>query len=249
MSVITAVRNGRADIGRTIDSVAAQDYREIEYIVVDGSSTDGTVEYLESRRAAISVLKSEPDRGIYDAFNKGLALASGDVVGYLNAGDVLADAGVLSRIAAPFQDPDIEAVFGDVAIVSDTSSNRVIRLYRSSNFSPGRVRFGFMPAHPTLYLRRNVYQVVGAYDPSFRIAGDYDLVIRAFVKRQTPYRYLREVIVRMPVGGVSNRGIRSKLQITAEMKRACVKNGLGTSTFLLWLRFPVKMLELIRRRY
>jgi glycosyltransferase involved in cell wall biosynthesis len=248
ISVITAVRDGRADIGRTMDSVAAQDYPSIQYIVVDGASTDGTLDYLESRRGEIAALQSGPDSGIYDAFNKGLALASGEIIGYLNAGDVLADPGVLTRIAAPFQDPEIQAVFGDVAIVSDATTSGMVRLYRSSNFSPTRVRFGFMPAHPTLYLRRSVYRAVGGYDPSFRIAGDYELVIRVFVKRQTRYCYLRQTLVRMPVGGVSNRGIRSKLRITSEMKRACAQNGVATSKLLLSLRYPVKMLELIRHR-
>jgi hypothetical protein len=106
-----------------------------------------------------------------------------------------------------------------------------------------------MPAHPTLYIRRSVYEAVGNYDPSYRIAGDFEFVLRALVKRQTCYRYLRQILVRMPVGGISNRGIRSKMRITAEMKRACVKNGIRSSALHLWLRFPVKMLELLRRGY
>ena len=249
VSVITAVRNGLAGVPRTIDSVRSQSYPAIEYVVVDGASTDGTTAYLESRRLDISVLQSKPDTGIYDAFNKGLALATGDVIGFLNAGDILAGPDVLARLMAPFADSGIEAVFGDVAITRDDESDRIVRLYRSSSFSPGRARFGFMPAHPTLYMRRSVYEAVGAYDASYRAAGDYELVIRAFVKRQTSFRYLREILVRMPVGGVSNRGIRSKMQNTAEMKRACMENGVVSSAFHLALRFPVKVLELFRRGY
>jgi glycosyltransferase involved in cell wall biosynthesis len=247
ISVVTAVRNGLTSVPRTIDSVRSQSYPALEYVVVDGASTDGTVEYLQSRRADITVLQSEPDSGIYDAFNKGLALATGDVIGYLNAGDVLADTSVIERLASIFADSSIEAVFGDVAITRDAELKHITRLYRSSIFSPSRARFGFMPAHPTLYMRRSVYEAVGPYDASYRVAGDFELVLRAFVKRQTRYRYLPQTLVRMPVGGVSNRGIRSKLRITVEMKRACVKNDLATSTLYLSLRFPIKMLELFRR--
>jgi glycosyltransferase involved in cell wall biosynthesis len=248
VSVITVVRNARADIQRTIDSVTSQSYPSVEYVVVDGASTDGTTEYLQSRRNDIAVFCSESDRGIYDAFNKGLALASGDIVGYLNAGDVFSDSDVLARIVAPFSHPELGAVFGDVAMIRDSTSNRVVRLYRSGTFNPRSVRYGFMPAHPTLYMRRSVYELSGGYDPSFQIAGDYELIVRTFVKRRTSYRYLRETLVRMPIGGVSNRGLRSKLKITAEMRAACAKNGVRTNSLMLSLRFPVKLLELFWRR-
>jgi glycosyltransferase involved in cell wall biosynthesis len=245
VSIITAVRNGRGVIQRTLDSVVSQNHPGIEHIVVDGASTDGTTEYLESRRSQIAVLHSAPDCGVYDAFNTGLRLATGDIVGYLNAGDVFANRTIAARIAQPFIDDSIEAVFGDVAMTKPTDASHVLRLYSSRLFSPKRARFGFMPAHPTLYLRRSVYELVGGYDSSFKIAGDYELVLRVFVKRHTIFRYLPATLVNMPVGGLSTRGWRSKLKITMEMKRACDKNHVKTNLALLSLRLPVKLLELL----
>jgi glycosyltransferase involved in cell wall biosynthesis len=248
VSVITAVLNGLDAVKRTVDSVLEQTYPNVEYIIVDGASTDGTSEYLQSRQHEFAALRSECDRGAYDAFNKGLSLATGDVVGYLNAGDVFTDRDVLIRIMAPFSDPEIGAVFGDVAMIRDADMNHVVRRYGSNTFRPNRVRFGFMPAHPTLYMRRSVYELSGEYDPTFKIAGDYELVIRAFVKQRTNYRYIPEILVRMPVGGLSTRGWRSKWLITNEMRRACAKNGIHTNLLLLSLRFPVKLIQLLWHR-
>jgi glycosyltransferase involved in cell wall biosynthesis len=248
VSVITAVLNGLDAVKRTIDSMLEQTYPNVEYIVVDGASTDGTREYLQSRQHEFAALRSERDRGAYDAFNKGLSLATGDVIGYLNAGDVFTDRDVLARIMAPFSDPDIGAVFGDVAMVSDADMHHIVRRYGSNTFRPSRVRFGFMPAHPTLYMRRSVYALSGEYDPTFKIAGDYELVIRAFVKRRTKYRYIPEMLVRMPIGGLSTRGWRSKRLITNEMQRACAKNGIQTNLLLLSLRFPVKLIQQLWHR-
>jgi glycosyltransferase involved in cell wall biosynthesis len=248
VSVITAVLNDLDAVKRTIDSVLGQTYPMLEYIVVDGASTDGTREYLESRRHEFAAFRSEPDRGAYDAFNTGLTLVTGDVIGYLNAGDVFADPDVLSRILAPFLNPEIGAVFGDVAMIRDIDATLVVRRYSSSTFRPNRVKFGFMPAHPTLYMRRTVYEESGEYDPSFKIAGDYELVIRTFVKRRTNYRYIPEILVRMPVGGLSTRGWRSKWVITSEMRRACAKNGIRTNLLLLSLRFPVKLIQQLWHR-
>jgi glycosyltransferase involved in cell wall biosynthesis len=248
VSIITAVLNGLDAIKRTVDSVMGQTYPNVEYIVIDGASTDGTIEYLQSRRHDLAGLRSERDRGAYDAFNKGLSLATGDVIGYLNAGDVFANRDVLGRIVAPFNNPEIGAVFGDVAMIRNADAIHLVRRYSSNTFSPRTVRFGFMPAHPTLYMRREVYDLCGEYDASFKIAGDYDLVIRAFVKRRTIYKYIPEILVRMPVGGLSTRGWRSKWLITREMRQACAKNGIHTNLLLLSLRFPVKLAQQIWHR-
>jgi glycosyltransferase involved in cell wall biosynthesis len=248
VTIITAVLNGVDAVKRTVDSVLAQTYSNVEYIVIDGASTDGTIEYLQSRRHDFAELRSEHDRGAYDAFNKGLSLATGDVIGYLNAGDVFANRDVLKRIMEPFSAPAIGAVFGDVAMIRNTDTTDVVRRYSSNTFRPSRVRFGFMPAHPTLYMRRTVYDLCGEYDASFKIAGDYDLVIRTFVKRRTNYKYIPEVLVRMPVGGLSTRGWRSKWLITREMRQACAKNAIPTNLLFLSLRFPVKLTQQIWHR-
>ncbi len=246
VSIITAVRNGAEAIGTTLDSVAAQSHDDIEHVVVDGASTDGTVAVVRERGRRVARLLSEPDRGVYDAFNKGLALATGDVVAFLNAGDSYLDADVVATVAKVFAAQDVDAVFGDVLIVDPHDPGRILRNYRSARFGPGRMAGGFMPAHPTLFLRRELYRRLGGYDASYRIAGDFELCVRAFVHERARYHYLPRALVRMPQGGLSTRGWRSKWIITLEMRRACLQNGVATSLPRLLLRFPVKLLEVLR---
>lgn len=246
VSIVTAVRNGAREIGATLASVEAQDYADIEHVVVDGASTDGTVETVRRDGRRVAKLLSEPDRGVYDAFNKGLALATGDVIGYLNAGDVYDGPGVVSEIVAQFAAPEVEAVFGDVVITEAGQPGRVLRRYRSGGFTPRRLSWGFMPAHPTLFVRRAAYQRCGPYDTTYRIAGDFELCIRLFAEQRVRYACLPQVLVRMPRGGLSNSGWRSKWTITREMHRACRAHGIPTSYAKLFARFPVKALEVLR---
>jgi glycosyltransferase involved in cell wall biosynthesis len=244
ISIITAVFNGEQTIGTTLASIAEQDHPDIEHIVVDGASSDATLAQIRAgdRRGARVV--SEPDHGAYDAFNKGLRLATGEVIGFLNCGDSYISPATVSRIAAGFAGSDAQAVFGDVLIVDQRTPGRVLRRYRSHRFTARAMSYGLMPAHPTLFMRREVYRAVGEYNPSFRIAGDFELCVRAFACRDTPYRYLPEPLVRMPTGGLSNRGWRSKWEITGEMMRACRSNGVSTNWLKLCLRFPLKLAEL-----
>ena len=246
ISIITAVYNGAREIGATLASVEAQDYADIEHVVVDGASTDGTVETVRRDGRRVARLLSEPDRGVYDAFNKGLALATGDVIGYLNAGDVYEARDVITRIAAQFAAPDIEVVFGDVVITDPAQPGEVLRHYRSGTFRPERLGWGFMPAHPSLFVRRETYARCGLHDTSYRIAGDFEMCIRLFAEQRARYAYLPQVLVRMPRGGLSNSGWRSKWTITREMHRACRAHGIPTSYGKLFARFPVKALEVLR---
>ena len=246
VSIITAVRNGARDMPATLASVEEQDHPDIEHIVVDGASTDDTVGVVRRDGRRVARLVSEPDAGVYDAFNKGLQLATGDVIGYLNAGDTYTASDVVRRIAAQFALADVEATFGDVVIVDPANPDKVLRRYRSSSFTPARLAWGFMPAHPTLFIRRDAYERCGRYDPSYRIAGDFELCIRLFAEQKVRYAYLPDVLVRMPRGGLSNSGWRSKWTITQEMRRACREHGLRTSYPQLFARFPVKLLEVLR---
>lgn len=245
VSVITAVRNAESTIAATIRSVAAQSHPGIEHVFVDGASTDGTKAAILSTCGRSAILISERDAGVYDAFNKGLKLATGEVIGYLNAADTYADETVIERIVQRFESSDVDAVFGDVAIVDQHDSARVVRRYRSARFAPGRIGYGFMPAHPTLFLRRSAYERWGGYDASYRIAGDFELVARMFGRGKLAYTYLPEVLAIMPRGGLSTSGWRSKWIITQEMRRACMQNAIRTSYLRLMLRFPVKLTELI----
>ncbi len=245
VSVISAVFNGAATLQETIDSVRNQDFPNIEYIVIDGASTDGTMEVVRGNAEHISQSLSEPDTGVYDAFNKGLRLATGDVVAFLNCGDTYASPSIVSTMMRAMEAADVPAVFADVHIVAPNAPYKVLRHYSSRWFSGSAMRFGLMPAHPSLFLKRAVYEQCGAFDPTYRIAGDFELCIRAFARAKTPYKYVRAVVARMPAGGLSNRGWRSKLEITREMLRACRSNGIATNFALLCLRFPLKAAELL----
>jgi glycosyltransferase involved in cell wall biosynthesis len=180
ISVITAVRNRVATVGEALDSVQSQSWADVEHVVIDGVSTDGTLELLETRRREIAVLVSERDSGIYDALNKGLNLATGDVIGLMHSDDIYADKHVLADIAAAFDDPEIDAVYGDLNYVARNDTSRVIRRWRSGEYSRVRLAEGWMPPHPTLYLRRHVIEHWGGFDETFRIAADYDVILRYF---------------------------------------------------------------------
>jgi GT2 family glycosyltransferase len=174
-----------------------------------------------------------------------LKLATGDVIAFLNSGDTYISTNVVSRMVEMFSSAQVQAAFADVLIVHFQDWNRIIRRYSSKRFSPKSMVYGLMPAHPSLFLRREVYQRVGEYNSRFRIAGDFELCLRVFLGGSTPYRYLNDAIVRMPTGGLSNRGWRSKLTITREMYDACAANGISTSYPKLCLRFPLKFLEMM----
>jgi glycosyltransferase involved in cell wall biosynthesis len=242
VSIITAVRNAARDIGPTLDSVNAQDYPDLEHVIVDGASTDDTMRIVRERGRRVGPTVSERDHGVYDAFNKGLALATGEWLGFLGAGDRYANTAAISRLIEATRGRPVDAVFADLAIFSP-EDGRVIRNYRSASFAPKRIGMGYMPAHPTLLLRRSVYERCGRYDTSYRIAGDFELIARAFGNDGTPYVYLPEVLVEMQDGGLSNRGIRSKWLITREMHRACRANGISSGWLRLLMRLPVKYLS------
>jgi glycosyltransferase involved in cell wall biosynthesis len=246
VSIVTAVRNGAAVIRATLDSVASQDHPQVEHIVVDGASTDDTLGVVRKHGARVAKVCSEPDSGVYHAFNKGLGLASGEIIAFLNAGDTYCSPGVVSRVARVFAQEPVDAVFGDLLIVDPNDGSRVIRRYSSQAFTPDRMARGFMPAHPTLFLRRRAYDACRGYDESYRIAGDFELCLRVFLKQRIRYRYLPENLVRMPSGGLSNRGWRSKWTITREMRRACDENSVPTSLLKLSSRLPRKLMEVFR---
>lgn len=243
ISVITVCFNSAQTIADTLQSVATQTHPEIEHIVVDGSSTDGTLDVIERHEQHVARLISEPDRGIYDAMNKGLALASGDVIGFLNADDVYADNGVLERVSATMARDDLDALFGDVAFFSSNDPQRDVRIYRSVRFRPDRIAWGWMPAHPALFVRREVFQRVGVFRTDYRIAGDFEFVARAFGKNTLRYRHLPEVLVRMRTGGISTAGWRNTLLLNREVLRACRENGIQTNMLKVLSKYPAKLLE------
>jgi glycosyltransferase involved in cell wall biosynthesis len=246
-SIITAVRNAAATIGAALESVERQTYPYIEHIVVDGLSTDGTLDVVHRHSARLAKVVSERDSGIYDAFNKGLRLATGEIVAFLNADDVYAAPDVLQSVHDVFERSQASAVFGDVEFVRPEDPGRVVRHYSSARFSPGRLRYGWMPAHPSLFIKRRLIEQFGGFDASYRIAGDFELVARLFGREHINFEYLPRVFVTMRMGGASTRGIRSTMTINREILRACRQNGIATNRAFLWMRFPAKLLEYLRR--
>ena len=243
VSIVTAVKNGAPVIGETLRSVEAQSYSNIEHVVIDGASTDGTREVVLREGKRVAVMRSAQDRGVYDAFNSGLMAASGDVIGFLNAGDTYEHAQAVAHIAAVFDDPKVDAVFGNLVITDPDQPDHILRHYRADGFKPSDLAMGMMPPHPTLFLRRRVYDTFGGYDPQYVIAGDFDLCLRIFLKGQTAFRHVPETLVRMPAGGLSNRGWRSIVANTREIRAACAANGVSTSLPRLMIRLPLKWLH------
>jgi glycosyltransferase len=234
ISVITAVYNNRDTVAQALDSALAQDHPNVELIVIDGGSTDGTLQVLQGYADRLAVLVSEPDRGIYDALNKGIARASGDVVGFLHSDDLFSDVAVLSRIASAFADPAVDAAYGDLLYVRKDDPSTVVRTWRADAFTPSRLAHGWMPPHPTFYVRRTVYERLGGYDTTYRIAADYDCVLRLLGRGGVRAAYIPEVLVKMRVGGASNRSLRNILQKSREDYRALRVNGVGGMAALAW---------------
>lgn len=227
ITIVTAVFNREATVGQAIRSVAAQDHSDIEHLVVDGASTDGTLAAVEAARHPGMVVVSEPDGGIYDALNKGIARATGDVVGLLHSDDFFAHDRVLPLVARAMAETGAEAAYGDLDYVSASDPARVIRHWRAGAFSPRLLRRGWMPPHPTLFLRREVFDRLGAYDTSYRIAADYEAILRWFGRGGITSAYIPEVLVKMRVGGESNRSLSRILHKSREDLRALRENRIG----------------------
>jgi len=226
-TVITAVYRSAGTVGESIASVARQSYPALEHVIVEGKSDDGSLEAVQRAAHERMVLISEPDAGIYDALNKGISRSTGDVVGFVHSDDYLAHDDVLTRVAKVFTDPAVEAVFGDLEYVSKAKPSRVIRYWRAGEFRHVRLRRGWMPPHPTLYLRRSVYDRYGSFDTSFGIAADYDFILRYLSQTRAHPVYLPEVIYKMRLGGVSNRNLAKIRQKMEEDYRALKRNRIG----------------------
>jgi glycosyltransferase len=227
ISVITAVYNGVDTVGDSLESTLAQDYPQVEVVLVDGASTDGTVELLESYRQRVATFVSEPDKGIYDALNKGIRLCTGDIVGFLHADDVFASVDALSHVAKAFQDPSVDAVYGDLVYVRRDQLGSVVRQWRAGQCTRSRLKRGWMPPHPTFYVRRSVYERLGSFDTDYRIAADYDSIVRFLFVAAIKTAYVPRTLVRMRVGGISNRSLRTIVRKTKEDYSVVRKHGLG----------------------
>ncbi len=245
VSVVTVCLDAAATLGRTLASVAAQTWPAVEHIVIDGGSTDGTLEVLARHGRHVAAVVSEPDRGIYDAMNKGVARATGDVLCFLNADDAYVAPDVLATVATAMADERLDALYGDVDVFLAGAPDRTVRRYRSDRFRPDRLGSGWMPAHPALFMRSRLYRDLGGFRADYRIAGDFEFVARAFRAGPLAHRHVPRVLVRMRHGGVSTAGLRNTVVLNREVLRACRENGIPTGLLRILSRYPAKLLEFV----
>jgi len=248
ISVITATYNSADTVRDTLESVLRQSYKEVEYIVVDGASKDNTMEIVreyEPKFGGRMRWISEPDKGIYDAMNKGIAMATGDVVGLLNSDDFYTSDDILETVAAAFgKREELDAVYGDIHYVKPDKLDEVARYYSSRPFRRGWMRFGFMPAHPSFYCRKSCYERYGNFDTSFRVAADFENLTRLIFVNRIRTQYIPRDFVTMRTGGASSSGFRSHRQIMADHLKGLQKNGVYSNVVMLSMRYIYKIGEI-----
>ena len=248
ITIITVSYNSASHIEDAIKSVADQDYQEIEHIVIDGNSNDGTQQILEKYSNKLAHWESKPDKGIYDAMNKGIKKATGEVIGILNSDDFYFDNQVISKVAVTFSEKDIDAVFGDLIFVDSKNLNRTVRTYSSNNWYPDKFAKGYMPAHPTFFVRRKFYEKHGLFETDYEIAADYEMLIRLLYVHKLNYVYLPIKMVKMRTGGVSSNGIKSNIILNSEIIKACRKHGIKTNALKIYPKYFKKVFELFNHK-
>lgn len=256
VTLITVCWNVAPVIAESLDSVLAQTHADIELIVIDGASTDGTVEILRqytlperSRRAGssdkrgIDILVSEPDKGIYDAMNKGLALATGEIIGFVNAGDLLMTPTVIAEVVNAFERSHADAVYGDIIMVDEQDIYKVHRTWLSGTYHRENFRRGWMPPHVGTFIRKSVYERFGHFNTALRIGADYEILLRFLYKHQVPTVHLREVLVRFRLGGMSNGSVTHILKANREVRRSWGINGLQAPPLLVTRKLWSKVMQ------
>lgn len=246
ISIITICYNSAATIEDTINSVLAQDYPNVEYIIIDGASKDNTIEIVKRHEKRIAKIISEPDNGIYDAMNKGVLAATGHIVGILNSDDVYSDNKVLSDVMALFETENCDAVYADLKYVAREDTSKTIRYWKSGVYKSGDFIKGWMPPHPAFFVKSECYRQFGNYSTELRSAADYELMLRMIHKHGISIRYLPRITTLMRVGGESNVTFKNRLRANREDQKAWEMNGLKPGLFTL-LRKPLsKLIQFIR---
>jgi len=245
ISIITVCYNSASTIEKTIQSVASQRYQNIEYIIVDGNSKDNTIDIIKKHENNITKWISEPDKGLYDAMNKGLALATGDLIGILNSDDTFYSVNVVEEIAEFHENNNIDASVGN--IIQHKEDGKVVRMYSSKFWSPEKLRIGFMPPHPSIFFERKLFSKFGNYDLGFKIGADYELITRFFLKNNISWKYSNITTTAMLVGGLSSSGSSSYKLITKEIQKALKMNQLEFSSFKIKMRFFWKIVGFLKK--
>ncbi len=249
ISIITSTFNSADTVKDTFDSILAQTFKDIEYLVVDGCSTDGTIDIIkeyEQRFQGRMKWISEKDSGVYDAMNKGIGMATGDIIGFLNSDDFYTSNDCLQTIADSFAQNDIDATYGNVHYVDPDDLNQMVRYYSSKRFTPGKMRLGFMPAHPSFYCKRSVYEAYGNFDTSYKIASDFELLLRFIYVHKIKTKYIQKDFVTMRTGGLSTSGLSSHRQIMKDHRKALKANHVSSNFFVLSMRYAYKSYEVLK---
>ncbi|WNJ19274.1 glycosyltransferase family 2 protein [Pontibacter sp. G13] len=247
VSIVTISYNASSSIRTCIESVLNQDYPDIEYIIVDGGSSDDTMEIVQEYADKISHISSESDEGIYDAMNKGMAKATGDIVAQLNADDFYASPDILSQVVEKFQSTGSDIVFGNLVYVPADDLDKVVRYYTADQFKPEDMLRGHMPPHPTFFVKRSLVDICGPYRTDYAICADFEWMVRLFHTHGATYTHLPEVMVKMRKGGVSTQGLKSTLTINKEMLQACRSNGLRTNLPMIYSKYLTKVFQLVKK--
>lgn len=245
VSIITVTYNSAKTLQRTLDSVKEQTYKDIEHILVDGASTDGTLDIIHANEKSIARYVSEPDEGIYDAINKGIKMATGSIIGILNSDDVLSNEFVIEQIVRTMRREKADIVYGDLVYVDREDGDKIVRYWRSNKFKRRQLYFGWMPPHPTMYVRRQVYEDCGLYSTALRISADYDLMLRVFSRDRYKKAYIPQVLIRMAMGGISNRNIKTIWLKSREDYRVLRFNDVGGLFTLLYKNLR-KLVQFLR---
>lgn len=241
ISIITVTLNADQFLQDCLSSVESQTWGEVEHIIVDGGSTDATLSMIGAFESTKIKLLSESDRGIYDALNKGISLARGDIVGVLNADDFFADAEVLEKVAAEFEAGETDIVYGDLWYVHRLAPGHITRRWISGKFNPRSLQFGWMPPHPAFYVRKSVFAVCGNYDLQYHTAADYELMLRFLRQKQIRVSYLNKVLVHMRVGGVSNRSFKNRIRASLNDYKAMRLHGIRWPWLMVCLKIFRKL--------
>lgn len=248
ISIITVVWNNEKTIKDAIDSVLSQTYKNIEYIIVDGLSTDGTIEIIQSYGDKISKFISEKDKGIYDAMNKGISLSSGDIIGILNSDDIYFDNSIIEKVVNKFQETNVDSIFGDLYYVNQNNLNKIVRYWKSSNFIQNSFKKGWHPAHPTFFVKKEIYNKYGLFDLNMKVSADFELMLRFLEKNKVSTAYLPKVLVKMRVGGESNRSIKNIIEGNKSILKAFAKNEIKINKFTYLInRFIPKIIQVLKK--
>lgn len=244
ISIVTVCYNSADTIRDTIESVLAQDYPNIEHIIIDGLSTDGTQDIVRKYLSDRTKLYSEKDKGLYDAMNKGLGLASGEIIGILNSDDIYANNKVISLVASRFESRNVGIVYGDLYYFKTGHPDKPLRYYRGGMFSLKRVSYGLVPPHPTFFIKKEVYEKHGTFDTRYTLSADFDLIIRLLGVHKIPFEYLNVVLVKMRIGGKSTSSLKRTFIMNKEDLISCKRNGIRTNIFKFYCKYLVKLLTL-----